>query len=332
MCKVTFVNDCAYTSETIAKYLDKTEFQIKFVTRTRELWSKTFGIAWKILTSRGNIFHVAYALQDAFLTLKLKKQPVIVHVHGSDARKTINSRKWGWIVKSNLRSASAVFVAQPDILEKVYEYTEHATYLPIPIDLSLFKPQPPKDHDKITIFHPYLTNSRGTNLLLSMFRMLELKFPNKYELMLFRKANIDENLKIGILSLKNVKWMNPVKHEEMPNIYGMADIVVSDLKIGVLPTCSLEAMACGKPVIQYIKKGIYEIDNEPPVLDLSKPSTKELYDAIETAYTYPIFSELASSAGRKYVEKWHDAEKVADHVAEVYRELMLSESCVNNKI
>ena len=35
--KVIFVNDCAYTSETIAKYLDKTEFQIEFIKRTREI-------------------------------------------------------------------------------------------------------------------------------------------------------------------------------------------------------------------------------------------------------------------------------------------------------
>lgn len=61
--KVVMINDCAFVGETLLKYLplDVERMRIK---RTRGLWSKTFGLAYKILRAEGDVYHVHYFLPD----------------------------------------------------------------------------------------------------------------------------------------------------------------------------------------------------------------------------------------------------------------------------
>ncbi len=49
------INDCAYVGETLIKYLPK-DFEILHLKRVRKFFNKTFGIAWKILGSKGDVY------------------------------------------------------------------------------------------------------------------------------------------------------------------------------------------------------------------------------------------------------------------------------------
>lgn len=106
--RVAMINDCAFVGENIAKFLPF-NFEVERILRTRSFWSKTISLLWKILCTKAEVYHVHYALQDAYLTLKLKREPVIVHVHGSDLRTTINS-KWGFLVKYSVKNADKLLV------------------------------------------------------------------------------------------------------------------------------------------------------------------------------------------------------------------------------
>ena len=143
--KVVMINDCAYVGETLLKYFPA-DIEKQHIKRTRGLWNKTFGIAYKILRAKGDIYHVHYLLQDCYIASHVGKKPLVGHAHGSDLRETLRSRRWGGIVKNNLRSCNKILVAQPTVLSTAKEYNETAEYFPIPYDPEIFysKPLPEK--------------------------------------------------------------------------------------------------------------------------------------------------------------------------------------------
>ncbi len=117
----------------------KEDFQVNFIQRTRGLWSKTFGLAKQIYRANGGLFHVNYALQDAYLVSKLKHLDFL-HLHGSDLRWVINSKRYGWIVRSNIKKASTVLFSTPDLLSQCESLVDYPIWLPTPVNTSKFKP------------------------------------------------------------------------------------------------------------------------------------------------------------------------------------------------
>jgi hypothetical protein len=225
--KVTFVNDCSNVSHTIAKYLDRENFDVDFLMRTRGLWSKTFGIIWRISRARGDIFHCAYALQDAYLVSKLKHLDVL-HCHGSDVRWTIHGG-WGWMVKSSLKKAEIVLYSTPDLEADVKPYREDAAYLPNPIELDVFYPR------------------------------LELRTHEGLRAVYFVKPyeGVPSEI-IGHLEGRGVKVDvirgSPIDYGEMPKFLNSYDILIDRFAIPSLSKTCLEAMSCGLCTIDYRHK------------------------------------------------------------------------------
>ena len=84
---------------------------------------------------------------------------------------------------------------------------------------------------------------------------------------------------------KNVVWLGNVPSEDLPGIYNAADIVVIPTMIeegGVL-LVTLEAMACGKPVIAYKSGAISEaVEHMKTGILVPKGNIKHLSEAVET--------------------------------------------------
>ena len=231
--KVVVVNDCAHVMEDLIPYLSP-DFEIQFIQRTRGLWSKTFGILWKISRSKGDAFHVSYALQDAYLVDKFKHLDIL-HVHGSDVRWTIHNRKWGWIVKYNLEHAKIVLYATPDLKEQVLKFREDAIYLPTPIKTDVF-----------TLKQNY------NNPLKAVY----FKLP--YETL---PSSILFFLKMKGITLDILKRNIP--YEKMPETLRQYDIFIDRFSIPSLSKTALEAMACGLVTVDY-----RHLDRFPERLDM----------------------------------------------------------------
>jgi len=198
-------------------------FDITFIRRTRGLWSKTFGVFWKILKSKGDIIHVNYALQDAYLVDKLKPNLDILHVHGSDVRWAIHSKKYGWIVKSNLRNAEKTLYSTPDLESLVKKYRPDAIYQPTPIRTTVFK-QKENYNDPPQALYFKLSYEKPP------FRLMELLG------------------KHGIaLKVKD----RDVPYDLIPSTLSNFDIYIDRFTIPSLSKTCLEAMSCGLATIDY---------------------------------------------------------------------------------
>jgi len=228
--KVLVVNDCAHVMEDLIPYLSS-KFEIQFLQRTRGLWSKTFGILWKIAKSEGDLWHVNYALQDAYIVSKLKHLDVL-HCHGSDVRWTVHSKKWGWIVKRNLKKAEKVLYATPDLEMSVKKYREDATYLPVPVKVDVFTPKYKYNNPPKAVY----------------FKLVYEKLPLGLETYLKTR-----NVTLDIFE-KNIPY------EKMPETLRQYDIFIGCFSLpGFTKTC-LEAMACGLATIDYRHNPIDRVD------------------------------------------------------------------------
>ena len=223
--KVVIVNDCSHVMEDLMPYLSE-RFDIEFITRSRGLWSKTFGLLLKVLRAEGDVFHVNYALQDAYLVDKLKRRLDVLHVHGSDVRWTLHSRKYGWIVKSNLKSAGVVLYATPDLRRIVKKFRSDAIYLPTPVRTDVFAR---KDHyndpPRAVYFRRYYEELSKD--------LIELLEKNGIPLVIVEKK---------------------VPYEMMPDFLRKFDIFIDQFTIPSFSKTCLEAMSCGLATIDYRHK------------------------------------------------------------------------------
>src|SRR5512137_546018 len=96
--KVVMINDCSSVGETLLKYLP-VDIDGQHIKRTRGLWSKTFGVGYKILRSSGDIYHSNYLLQDCYVAIRLGKKPILGWGLGSDIRASLNHPLWGRLVR-----------------------------------------------------------------------------------------------------------------------------------------------------------------------------------------------------------------------------------------
>jgi len=256
--KVVMINDCAYVGETLLKYFPA-DIEKQHIKRTRGLWNKTFGIAYKILRAKGDIYHVHYLLQDCYIASHLGKKPLVGHAHGSDLRETLRSRRWGGIVKSNLRSCNKILVAQPTVLATAKEYNGSAEYFPIPFDPAFFyqKPLPqkrPEYHVFLASVHDF--DVKGTDKLLRAVSLVQ----EKVKIKSFNAGKDIEKTKQLAKDLKlEIEFVSRVPHGAMNELFWESDLVLGSFATGRehLDTVAIEAMACGRPVVHSVPKKFF---------------------------------------------------------------------------
>lgn len=236
---IVVVNDCGHVMEDLLPYLHNSFGKIKFLQRSRRWFSKTVGIVWKILMSEGDLYHVSYALQDAWLVGKLKHLDVL-HVHGTDVRSTIDSKKYGWIVKSNLQHATRVVYATPDLEAKVKRFREDAIYLPTPIKTNTFQMK--------TCY-----NDKPKAIC---FRLKYEEVPHALP-----RLMTDNSIELTIQE-KNIPY------QMMPSVLSHFDIFIDRFTIPSFSKTCLEAMSCGLATIDHrhvnvLKERIHFLNDVP---------------------------------------------------------------------
>lgn len=302
------INDCAYVGETILKFLSK-DIERIHVKRSRRLWSKTFGLAWKILRSKGDIYHVNYLLQDCYIVLKLGRKPLIGHAHGSDIRSGLKHPLWKRLVKYNLKNCDKIFVSTPDILASARRYRKDAEYLPNPVDMETFYPKPKLvKGEKLEVLIASDSNweVKGTDIAVkALSRIKDLV----NVLIINYGKDFDKTLELARSLSLPINVLQKAPHKNLREYYWNADVVVDRFKLGSLGMVSLEAIACGRPVITYVSSEYSEYKGFP-LKDVN--TEEEIAEAICNASTKLWEREYL------YLKDKHDPYKIANYVEEVY--------------
>jgi len=266
--KVVMINDCAYVGETLLKYMTP-ELEKQHIKRTRSLWSKTFGIAFKTMSAKGDVYHAHYLLQDCYIAERLGKKPLVGHANGSDLRTSLNHTLWGRIVRHNLKHCSKILVSTPDVLDTAKRYREDAEYLPNPVDPELFYPKPSvckSEKKRVLIASDSNWNVKGTDIAIKALS----KIKDEVEVSIVQHGkDFDKTAALASSLGLALRVLPKVPHAKLNEYYWESDIVIDRFTLGSLGMISLEAIACGRPALVYVSSD-YAENNEFPLKDLKE--------------------------------------------------------------
>ncbi|UCH31492.1 MAG: glycosyltransferase family 4 protein [Candidatus Bathyarchaeota archaeon] len=310
--RVVMINDCAYIGETLLKSFPDWLKRIH-VKRARSFGGKTFGLIWKTLRTKGDLYHVHYLLQDCYLASLLGKHPLVGHGHGSDLRETIQHPVWGHIVRYNLRNCDKILVSTPDLLGTAKKFAQHVEYLPNVVDHEFFFPRefnPQKKRLKLLIGSG-ADWRKGTDLALHALAMLK----DVIEVSLIGFGpDLEKVLRLARSLDLEVKVLPKVLHQNMNNYYWNADLVLDQFKCGSLGVTALEAISCGRPVITYASSKYNEYRNFP-LRDIN--SVEKIIRAIEDTDLAELWKREYS-----YLKENHELNAIATRTLRIYEEFL----------
>lgn len=158
-----------------------------------------------------------------------------------------------------LRHVHAV-CANGDALMRIRSFLgDHATELPIGIDVELFKPAPISirgdlgwtDEHKVVGYVGRLTHLKGVDLLVEAFREVSLTLGN-LRLLIVGQGEMEKTIRsILAKELANgiVHVERDVSHENLPQWYRAMDFFVMPSRYENFSNAILEAIGCGVPVL-----------------------------------------------------------------------------------
>ena len=244
----------------------------------------------KLLPST-DVFHFYFGLtlvpkRIQFPILKASRKKSVFHFVGSDIRgKTPEELAYG-------RRADAQIVGSYDAAHWIRE----AEVVPPGIDLSAIEPVPPRADGPVRVAHAALSRRRkGTELVVAACEELGLEL------------DVIEN----------------VRHDEVGPRLARGDIVVDQLNSGWYGLFAIEAMAYGKPVVGYIHdeaatRTAAAFGVDLPIVRTTKETlAADLRPLLKSAEE----RQALGAAGRSYVERVHDADKMADRLIDIYSRL-----------
>ena len=165
------------------------------------------------------------------------------------------------------------------------------------INVQEFEPVYPSIQNKkpLIVHSPTVKIGKGSNIIIAVIEELKNKFDFEFKL------------------------LSNMKREEVLSVMKEADIFIDQIICGSYGMASCEAMAFGKPVICYIMPEVFEagLPSECPIINTNP-------DNLKTRLTeFILDAGLRNEAGRKsraFVEKYHDADKIALELIALYKQ------------
>jgi len=247
--------------------------------------------AFARLLPRTDVFHFYFGLtlvprRVQFPILKAARKKSVFHFVGSDIRgKSPDELAYG-------RLADAQIIGSYDAARWVPD----AEVVPPGIDLSAIEPVPTRADGPVRVAHAALSRWRkGSELIVAACAELGLEL------------DLIEN----------------VRHSEVGSRLAQADIVVDQLNSGWYGLFAIEAMAQGRPVVGYLHdeaaaRTAAAFGIEVPIVR----TTKETLAAdLRTLAASGEERRARGAASRAYVERVHDADKMAGRLIDIYSRL-----------
>jgi glycosyltransferase involved in cell wall biosynthesis len=191
------------------------------------------------------------AASKGYLTGKGLKSKLKGHIYGILERLILP--KVDKIVTVSKKDADFYASKYPKIKNKI-------AIIPVPVNLDEFRIKSDKkalqhkfglnDKHKIILYLGRFSRVKGIDFIMRTFVDLNKDKPET-DLILVGKGEEENRLKrlASDLNVKNISFLGALAHEDVPNIMNCADVLAMASYTEGLPSVTLEALACGLPVV-----------------------------------------------------------------------------------
>ena len=249
----------------------------------------------------------------------------------------------GYLQKKSLGKAKNIIVGDPGYLEylRKLQIESRAAFLPFMIEPDIYKPisknQATKTlepdlidriQNKFTFFVPSRQDFywKGSDKILVAFSKL-VQQQNDVFLILSGWGNDLQKSKEMVSQLNLVDYTHFLPYimskKRLINFYGLVDVVIDQFNLGAYGTSTIEAMACGKPVIMNCDMNRYApyFKELPPILTAT--STEEIYSQMVKLAEgrQDICGEIGRKS-REWIMEYHGVKNNFDRL------IKLCEECV----
>jgi len=106
-------------------------------------------------------------------------------------------------------------------------------------------------------------------------------------------------------------------HDQAKAIYRRADVVVDQIRAGNYGSLAIECMAMGKTVVVWI--GDYARSTYPEEVPVISANPETIEAQLEVAICDADLRRSLGARARRYVERYHDSERIAESMLKIYR-------------
>jgi glycosyltransferase involved in cell wall biosynthesis len=307
--KIVMINDCASAGETLLKYMP-TSIEKQHIKRSRSLWSKTFGVACKILKAHGDVYQANYLLQDCYIAARLGKKPLIGYAVGSDLRIYLKHQMWGRIVRHNLKNCDKIMVSTPDLISMAQPFRKDVEYLTPPVDPELFYPKPltPRTGKRKLLIASNANWHKGTDIAVRALSRLKEEADVS---IIAQGSDFSKTLELASSLGLNFNILPKVPHERINEYYWNADLIIDQFKVGCPGTVAIEAIACGRPAVTYVSSTFPEYGE-------FQPKDVDSEDKIVEAVREALASDGILKKQQEYLNMNHKVDAVLKKLMSIY--------------
>jgi glycosyltransferase involved in cell wall biosynthesis len=238
-----------------------------------------------------DVFHFYFGLTLVpkslqFPLLRAARKRSVYHFMGSDIRGK-SPAELAYAQRAGARIVGSYDAAR---------WVPDADVVPPGIDLRAFEPAPSSERAKPLVVHaPSSRGRKGTEHVIAACAQLPV----------------------------DLEIVEGLHHDEARERYRAADIVVDQLNAGWYGLFAIEAMALGKPVLTFLHDEAVRRTEEAfgvPV-PIVRATKETLADDLRPLVDSADERRRIGAASRAYVERVHDADRLADRLLEVYARL-----------
>ncbi len=220
-----------------------------------------------------------------------------VQAHGSDLHWNLRNPVYRRVTSWVLQRARKIFYVTPNLLAFLSDFRDKAVYLPNPVDMRgvALDFAPPTEVKKVVIF-----------TRLDPVKGVEHIFPAADRLS--RTVEVTA-LEWGPLAREyvrkyrqSVQFVKTVPHSDIGPFLSQFDLVIGQMRQGILSLMEIEALAAGRPLITAVNWDLYR-DDPPPVIHAG--SADEILAAVSSLKDNPAELSRLSREGREWAVRNH---------------------------
>lgn len=156
--------------------------------------------------------------------------------------------------------------------------------------------------DKVLLYAGRISREKGVLEIPEIFEQAKMKIPG-LKMVVAGTGPAEEDLKKALPGATYLGWVN---HDELPNIYSSADLLILPSKFDTFSVVVLESLSCGLPVTAYKTKGpkdIIEHGKNGYVVSTAKEMTDSIIRHFEKPGLQKTFSASAIKRAKHYAKE-----------------------------